>query len=256
MESGNFPLNSFRDHLKLFLYEFLGTFILLVAINYSHGNVIIVCGGVFASCMITGRQTGTHLNFGVTIGVYIIEGKYNENYRAVVNYLLAGLAGGYAGSYYCYWALGPDYIKVFRPANLEWSIWYVMFIEMFFTWIFLTVVFHNKDSKLSIVNDMVVGVIASLIAIYFSCSCTSLITGAVMSPTVAIVNLTFVACVFRTTEYLKFLPAYIIGGALGGILAALFTRLSSSIPQFNEKHSLFWNQQYHLDYRLGDKSKS
>ncbi len=55
MEEGNFKLVSKKDYGLLFLYEFLGTFILFVSINFSFGNPAIVCGGVYLSCVIAGK---------------------------------------------------------------------------------------------------------------------------------------------------------------------------------------------------------
>lgn len=149
----------------------------------------------------------------------------NKNIKkSLFTYFISSIIGGYMGSIFCYWMLGPYYILVLAPANLEWSIFYVMAIETSFTFLFLVVVYHNTNPKLSIINDMVIGSFSCMIALYFTCKCCGSMTSAVMSPTLAIVNFTFTAYVFETTVYLKFLPAYVIGGSLGAVLAALFTK--------------------------------
>ena len=120
--------------------------------------------------------------------------------------------------------LGEYGVVIFKPAVFEWSSFYVGFVEFFFTWTFLVVVFHNKSLKVSLISDLVLGVIASMISLYFSIKCSALYTGACLSPTVAFVNHTFVAFYYNDTSLLQFMPAYIIGPMLAGVLAAVFTK--------------------------------
>ena len=213
-----------KDYGFLFLYEFLGTFILFVAVNFSFGNPAIVLGGVFLSCVIAGRPTGSHINFGATIGIYVLEGRFKRNLKPLLVYFASGLCGGLCGTLFCYYMLGPTLVKAVRPYNLEWSILYVMSLEFFFSWLSMTVVFHVKDPHLSIFNDMVIGVMASLVSIYFCLSCCMYLTGSVFSPTLALVNMPFIAYIQGHTAYLKFLPVNVIGGTLGGVFTAFYTK--------------------------------
>jgi hypothetical protein len=156
-----------------------------------------------------------------------MEGKFKRNLKPMLTYLIAGISGGLAGMMFSYCMMGPSFIKVIRPYDLNWSIPYVMFLEFFFSWLSLTVVFHNKDPRLSIMSDMVTSVASSLIGVYFSITCCMYLTGAAFSPTLALVNLPFIAYVQGHTLYLKFLPAYVIGGTLGGAFAAIYTKYFS-----------------------------
>ena len=90
--------------------------------------------------------------------------------------------------------------------------------RVFFSWLSMTVVFHVKDPQLSIFNDMVIGAMSSLVSIYFCLSCCMYLTGSVFSPTLALVNMPFIACIQGHTAYLKFLPVYVIGGLSEGSL--------------------------------------
>jgi hypothetical protein len=71
MESGNQPLNTFRGCAFIFLYEVIGTFFLLTAINFSNQHPITVPCGIFMGIMLGGNHTGGHFNFAVSVGVYI-----------------------------------------------------------------------------------------------------------------------------------------------------------------------------------------
>ena len=71
------------------------------------------------------------------------------------------------------------------------------------------------------------GVASVMICMYFAITCASDYTGAVLNPTIGIANLTFVAIVKDTSDYMKFLPAYIFGPLFGGATAALVTIYAS-----------------------------
>ncbi|CDW81594.1 mip family channel protein [Stylonychia lemnae] len=119
--------------------------------------------------------------------------------------------------------LGTDEIIIFRPNDLDFSQWYVFLIELFFTFTFQVVIQHSKNSKVTIFDNMVLGVGSVAAAIYFSITCAGRFTGAALNPTIGFTNLTFVAIALDTNDYIKFLPAYVFGPLIGGVLAGLFT---------------------------------
>jgi glycerol uptake facilitator-like aquaporin len=122
--------------------------------------------------------------------------------------------------------LGSNDIAVVKPAD-DSSIFRVFIIELFFTFILMCCILHNIYPRLSIQSDMVLGVVAVTVCIYFCANCSAAATGAVFNPVVAVVNITFVAMVRSGTDqknYLEYLPSYIIGNLLGGIIAGLFCK--------------------------------
>ena len=60
----------------LAVFEFLGTAIFLLGINFSGGAGPIVALSLFIAAILTGRVGGAHFNGGVTLAVYIVEGKW------------------------------------------------------------------------------------------------------------------------------------------------------------------------------------
>jgi len=62
-----------KDLLVIGILEGIGTAILLVAINFSGGNPMIVITGILTGAILSGRLTGAHFNPAVTIGVMVAE---------------------------------------------------------------------------------------------------------------------------------------------------------------------------------------
>ncbi len=57
------------------LLEAFGTAILLVAINFSSGNALLIVMGILTGAVISGRLTGAHFNPAVTVAVFLAEKK-------------------------------------------------------------------------------------------------------------------------------------------------------------------------------------
>eukprot|EP00347_Sterkiella_histriomuscorum_P003979 403362207 len=227
-------LDSFQQALKLYLFEFLGNFIVIILINYSYNSPTFVTGGVLLCSALSGKMTGAHLNFSVTLGLYIMNKEDNKSLRKQLPiYFISGITGGWAGSVFTYFMLGPYYFKVLVPTNPEFSSFHVLFIETFYTMMFLVVVFHCCHHKLTLINDLVIGSICCGIALYFTHTCCAYTSSAVMSPTLAIVNLTYSSYVYETTDFLKFMPSYIISSILGSILAAYFTNFCAKQVRYD-----------------------
>ncbi|CDW87890.1 mip family channel protein [Stylonychia lemnae] len=228
MEEGNFDLSSKKECALLFLFEFIGTSFLLIAINFTNHHPVIVGCGIFMGVMVAGRRTGGHFNFGVTLGVYIQKAQWVKNIKALVIYALAELSGAYFGMAFSLLVLGTDGINIFRPTDLDYNQGYVFFIELFFTFTFQVVIQHSKNSKVSLFDNMVLGAGSVVGAIYFSINCAGRYTGAALNPTIGFTNLTFVAIAMDTNDYIKFLPAYVFGPLIGGALAGIFTAYASA----------------------------
>eukprot|EP00347_Sterkiella_histriomuscorum_P020254 403338506 len=201
MEEENFNVRAKYGHVKLFLYETFTTAFLVMAINFSYYNKLIVCGAVWVCCAITSQSA--------TIGT------------AISHYMLGALR-----------------VVIFKPAVYEWNVFYVAFVEGFFTLIFLVVVMHNKTMEVSLISDLILGVFGSMIALYFCICCSATFTGACISPTVALINHIYVHVAWDDPSLYVFTPSYVIGPCIGGVIAALFARkcsarFSPKLPQFN-----------------------
>lgn len=171
MEDRKLDLSTYKGHLNLFFFEALGSFIVIIILNYAfRSGPANMVGGILICCCFCGKQTGAHLNFGVTLGLYIMNRDVNQSLRkSLPTYFFAAIIGGFGGSFFSYWLLGPYYTIVLAPADLSWSIFYVMFIEAFYSTLFLMVVFHMVNPKLTIVNNMVMGSFVCGVALYFVC---------------------------------------------------------------------------------------
>jgi hypothetical protein len=86
---------------------------------------------------------------------------------------------------------------------------------------------------------MVLGILSSVIGIYFSIKISQGITGAVLNPTVALTNVTFCAIVEDSTAVLKFLFPYFFGPVLGNLIAlAMFKYFSLPVHMHYHKDKL------------------
>ena len=76
MEPGTIQIKGKSDYAWIALYEFIGTAIFLLGINFSNGNVAVVGLSLFIAAILTGRIGGGHFNAGVTVAIYIVERKW------------------------------------------------------------------------------------------------------------------------------------------------------------------------------------
>jgi glycerol uptake facilitator-like aquaporin len=97
MEDGIIRITDTRSYLKLFLFEYIGTAIFLLGINYSGGQGYIVASSIFIAAILTGRIGGAHFNGGVTLAVYIVEGKWRKNISIAGTVWIADILGAYTG---------------------------------------------------------------------------------------------------------------------------------------------------------------
>lgn len=99
MESGALKPDTMQHILLIIVCEAAGTFILINGVALAQGiNAGFIVAGMFFIAISTfGRVTGAHLNGAVTLGVYIIEGKWGENIKTVLIYFGAQTLGAYIG---------------------------------------------------------------------------------------------------------------------------------------------------------------
>ena len=97
MEAGIIRITDYKSYMKLFLFEYIGTAIFLLGINYSGGDAMVIASAIFIAAILTGRIGGAHFNGGVTLAVYIVEGKWRRNLPIAVTIWIADILGAYSG---------------------------------------------------------------------------------------------------------------------------------------------------------------
>jgi hypothetical protein len=88
MESHTIFLRSQTDYLIVFAYEFLGTLLLTISMNFGLGEPDVIAAGIFIAVILTFKITGSHFGAGISIGIYILEGKWIENLKILFTYLI------------------------------------------------------------------------------------------------------------------------------------------------------------------------
>lgn len=91
MEVGILNPKNELDLLYLFVFETLGTCILVTGISLANGLTeapwTIICVLLLAICL-SGRISGAHFNVSVTLGLYIIFAKWKQNLKILLVYIL------------------------------------------------------------------------------------------------------------------------------------------------------------------------
>jgi glycerol uptake facilitator-like aquaporin len=144
MESG---IIAQKSYIFLALYEFFGCMIALIGINCS-GNSAIVCAmSIFIAATLTGRVSGGHFNGAVTLGVYLVEGKWCKNLPIASLVFICDLLGAYAAMFISVGYLGSNDIFHLVPPetrrNAE-SFFYLIIVECFFTFVLVSIVLFVK----------------------------------------------------------------------------------------------------------------
>ena len=76
MEANNIEVKHPKDFLVLAIYEFIGTTILTIAMNFAAGRPDIIASGIFVAIVLTFKISGSHFNAGISIGTYILNGQW------------------------------------------------------------------------------------------------------------------------------------------------------------------------------------
>lgn len=171
----------------------------------------------------------------VTMGVFIAEDskKMKKNLLLLFTMVLSQFIGAFIGQCLAYSDLTADNMAILKPLSPDYSAWNVFMIEGLFTFIFVSCVLHNVFPRLSIQSDTVLAVGSVCVSLYFSILLARNYTGAAINTTFAIVNILFVSVV-KDSTYVKYLPAYLFGTLLGGILAGLICKylVMPSVPHY------------------------
>lgn len=76
MEPGVLKPIRAQDYLWIFTYEVFGVMLLNFGVMLSNGDVYVVAASIFMASMYSGRFTGAQYNPAITIGIYLLEGKW------------------------------------------------------------------------------------------------------------------------------------------------------------------------------------
>jgi glycerol uptake facilitator-like aquaporin len=113
------------DYFQLFLYEFLGTIILVFAINMSKGDPFAIGLTLFTLIVITHEVSGAHFNPAVTVAVFIMEkGKHKKNLKWLALYFSAEILGAIVGVLFAH-SIEPkgNWLKLARgPKVTNWGV--------------------------------------------------------------------------------------------------------------------------------------
>eukprot|EP00347_Sterkiella_histriomuscorum_P013933 403362801 len=226
MEQGQIEVRKLSDHAILALYEFIGTAILTIALNFAWGQADVIASGIFVAIVLTYKITGSHLNAGISLGIYIINNEWKKQAPILATYILAQIFGAYFGMIFSYLVIGHTDSLNLRPPLVEYKVWYVFLTELFFSWIFQTVYLHAKTNKIAPSTDPGLRAITMMVVQYVNAGMIINITGGCLNPSIGFCAVTFRAMVRKAGEesFIRYLPAYFFGPLIAGLLAGLFVR--------------------------------
>lgn len=245
----------------VFLYELLGTAMLLISINWAStsGSVAEAVGlTVFVCAQIMGGISGGHFNPAVTIGMLWKEGKEHFAGNLVFAFFIIIFQGlgaiiGCAVSIMAFSYKKKDIKEVPVGGDDYWvaqlcpvngcnddgdNLLRVFAVETVCTFMFVTfvlVIAKHNGAQDTPINAMAIG-----LALYCCVREASGISGGCINPAVGLVQSVFQKMANEYTypkakdTQLNYLPVYIGGPLLGGFLAGIFQKL---IYEFAIKHA-------------------
>lgn len=79
MEPGILQARTRHDLMMIFLFELIGTSIMLLGICLAKDNVGAAVSCIFSAALLCYRISGAHFNLSLTFAIYIVEGKWRDN---------------------------------------------------------------------------------------------------------------------------------------------------------------------------------
>lgn len=233
MEPGTNP-----NKFSLLFAETCGTAIFISCIFYTalyQTNPIAIAlgvgGGLFIAISIFGRETGGHFNPAVTIGYYafIAEGKLEKAANFILLLLGQVLGGLVAGALLYYTASQNEPVLKPDEDNLLGS----FLDEIFFTFLFLSVIYCVKSPTLSMTKDATLGVMTVCITLALCVLYGGQISGACYNPAVGIAMNFWATFAKKDRRYIKYISYYIMAPIIGGLLAGFLNYFFLNVPFSN-----------------------
>ena len=274
-----------RGHDRKFLvcfYEFLGQIFFMYAVLVAGGSGSDTWGiagplALFAVASIFGAVSGGHFNPAVTLGVYVREKRYAENFLFMIMIIASQIGGALVGMMLAYMVLrvqkDGDYTVL--PGNVPLLVpsefitpdakgvkpidsgsvsldenFTTAYMEVICTFIFVLTILHltGKHTSGSDTGAWTLPVIC--LVLWALCSVDNF-TGASFNPALAIGS-----TVFQTWWYPNdpsnilshYLPMYVGGAALGGILSGMFYNSYSKLFVPDATSALIGSTQINDDF--------
>lgn len=230
MEAGTNP-----SKISLLFAETCGTAIFISCIFYTalyQTNPLAIAvgvgGGLFIAIAIFGRETGGHFNPAVSIGYYffIVENRLEKVSNFILMLLGQVLGGLVAGSLLYFTANENEPVLKPDEDNLLGS----FLDEIFFTFLFLSVIYCVKSPVLSMTKDGALGVMTVCITLALCVLYGGQISGACYNPAVGIAMNFWATFANKDRRYIKYVSYYIMAPVIGGLMAGFLNRYFLSLP--------------------------
>jgi glycerol uptake facilitator-like aquaporin len=227
-----------KEKIMIFVYEFLGTFLLVQAVNYSQGTAIYIGLTLYMNILLFESVCGAHFNPAVTVGVFFMELKHwKRNILWLVLYLVAQFSGAFVGCLFSYSTIPEADLPILHRGvygddiNIKpHSDYGVFMVELVYTMMFVLVVTYQKYDPAMLTPGSFLDAVACGLALFVSVQCASKISGGCINPAVG-----FALTVCASMDDIKKskesdmgleddLWIYLVAPLLGGVIASLFYR--------------------------------
>jgi glycerol uptake facilitator-like aquaporin len=222
--------------MKLFVGEFIGTFILSATINFilarstdpSPITTLYLIGGLFVAVQASRKLSGGHLNPGVTFTFYLSDLFQKKEGKCIMYYLemFAGqLVGAFLPAIICQLSTGSSA----NPAPPSGNYITALVMEAIGSTIFYSTILHQSKPEENITSgDDALSSLVIASGLGIGKIISENVSGAGLNPAIVIgLNLTygFFTGNFDTS---KWLPVFILAPLLGSLLANFVCMLTSS----------------------------
>lgn len=225
MEEGTIQHNK----KQLFFAEFLACMFFTSAIFYSslyHEGLTAVIGsscGLFVALTSFGKYTGGHLNPSISTGYwwFVKRSSFREILPNYLTLVAAQFAGCTAAGFNLYIVAGEK-SPILLPQNT--NIWACFYNEVFFSCMFITVVYCIMSSKIKYTNDPMLGALGSSIAVTGSVLSGAKVSGACYNPAIGFALNFWASINHGDSEYLRYWALYFAAPTVGAIIAGFIVK--------------------------------
>ena len=271
-------MDSERGHNRkglVCLNEFMGQvfFMYIVLVGGSTGSDAWGISGplaLFAVVNVFGGISGGHFNPAVTLGVYVREGKYAENFIFAILYIVSQIAGALCGMLLAYlvlrievdgeYTVPKDKVPLLLPSAITYKVidsgnvdlienFTTFYMEVVCTFIFVAFILHVTGSKTGGLDLGAWKVPAICLNLWALCS-VDYYTAASFNPALAIGSTVFQYWLYPNNPnnvLTHYMMLYIAGAALGGICAGLWSHLHYTLfPEPEKEIEEHHIQQHHV----------
>ena len=262
------------------LNEFMGQVFFMYIVLVSAGTGSDAWGitgplALFAVVNIFGGISGGHFNPAVTLGIYVREGKYAENFIFALMYIFSQACGALVGMSLAYlvlrievdgkYTVPPSSVPLLLPSSITKEVidsgnvelvenFTTFYMEVVCTFVFVALILHVTGSRTGGMDLGAWKVPAICLNLWALCS-VDYFTAASFNPALALGS-----TVFQYWQYpnnpdnvlTHYMFIYMAGAALGGIIAGLWFHIHNGLfpePEHEDEHHLHEsvNEKVHQD---------